>query len=227
MKIVIDLDLVEFNQNFFVQMTSQCKNLKAYLFLKSHSWPQIHSVSRLIAFPTSLSIRDYLSSLPCLSPRFDTSPPEDAQIAHFSLWTSHVQNGQKENDRIDQGQNDGHYDDKTKPFKEDNGASKQENATAKGCDSSTEDRDAHSWNSIWGFVKTIIKGWVDIMCGQVDHIVDGEANWDYCSDRFRNAKLPATQYHDCRDIGNDKNDRRDGIESDDYVLCRQQHNDKG
>ena len=65
------------------------------------------------------------------------------------------------------------------------------------------------------------------MCGQMNNIVDREADYDDDGDGFGDAELPALEDHDGCDVGDDEDDGDDGKGGHDDVLRRNQHDKEG
>ena len=64
---------------------------------------------------------------------------------------------------------------------------------------------------------------MDKVRGQVNDIVDREADDDDDGDGFGDAELPALEDHDGGDVGDDEDDGDDGKGGHDDVVRRDQH----
>ena len=65
-----------------------------------------------------------------------------------------------------------------------------------------------------------------IMCSQVHHVVDREADYDDHRDTLTDTELPAAKHHNCDNGHDDEDDRDDCVERDQQVSRRYQQDEE-
>mmetsp|Transcript_8463 Transcript_8463/g.34826 ORF Transcript_8463/g.34826 Transcript_8463/m.34826 type:complete len:867 (-) Transcript_8463:1453-4053(-) len=152
--------------------------------------------------------------------RGDAAAVEVGEVALRAERADDAEGGGEEHERVDEREEDGEEDEDAELEEEDDLRAEHGQRGRDGRDGAREDRGARVPERVADFLEAVGRLGADVRVGEMDRVVDREADDDDDEDRLERAEAPAEDLDPAEDDGADDADRRRRERRDDPVERR-------